>query len=200
MAVVHLKDLDVELGSKRLGDARGQQREQVDAEAHIAGLDDGGMTGGGFDLGLIRVRQAGRADDMHDAGLRRKRREGCGRGRRGEIEHALDAGEHGQRIVGDGDAERLEPSHLADVAADCRRALDLDAAGDGAARRRRDHTGQRLAHASRCPEHGQSHVAHCQCPSGDTVAMLTMIEGPLNTHATFYDATAPRHKPRDAER
>ena len=59
-------------------------------EAHIAGLDDGGMAGGGLDLGLVGVGEAGRADDMDDAGLRRQRRKLHRRSRRGEVEHAVD--------------------------------------------------------------------------------------------------------------
>ena len=118
MAVVHLQDLDIEFGAERRGDLGGERGEQVDAQAHIAGLDDGGMAGGGLDLGLVGRGEAGRADDMDEAGLRRQRGEFDGRGRRGEIEHAVDVSEDGEGIVGDGDAERLEASHFADVAAD----------------------------------------------------------------------------------
>src|SRR5262249_34428318 len=39
VAVMHLEDLDVELGPQSLRDALGKDREQVDAKAHIAGLD-----------------------------------------------------------------------------------------------------------------------------------------------------------------
>ena len=51
VAVVHLEDLDVEiLGLERLRRLLDQDGEQVDAEAHIAGFDDGRMAGGGGDL------------------------------------------------------------------------------------------------------------------------------------------------------
>ena len=160
MAVVHLQDLDVELRAERLRHALGEEREQVDAKAHIAGLDDGRMTGRRLDLGLVGLGEARRADDMNDARLSGEGREGDGRGGRGEIEHAVDIGEHGERIVGDGDAERVEPGDLADIAADRRRALDLDAAGDGAARRRHERAGQRLAHAPSGPENSQFHLTH----------------------------------------
>ena len=108
-------------GPSACGDAPVKKREQVDAETHITGLDDGGMTGGGLDLGLIGVGQTGRADHVNDARLRRERGEGDGRDWRGEVEHAVDLSEYRKRLVGDGDAERLDPRHLADVAADCRR-------------------------------------------------------------------------------
>src|SRR5215467_4440483 len=100
VAMMHFENLDVELWSKRLGHARGETSEQVDAEAHVARFDDGGMTGGGGDLGLVWLGEAGRANDMDNAGLRRERGKGHGRGRHG-------------------DAEGLDPRHLADVPADC---------------------------------------------------------------------------------
>ena len=70
-------------------------------------------------------------------------------------------GEDGEWIVGNGDAEGIEACNLADIATDGRRPLDLDAAGDNAARRLRDHAGQRLAHASSGAQHGQFHLTHC---------------------------------------
>jgi len=70
-------------------------------------------------------------------------------------------GEDGKGIISDGDAEGIEAGNLADIAADSGRPFDLDAAGDNAARRLRDHAGQRLAHASSGPEHGQFHLTHC---------------------------------------
>src|SRR4029079_6922806 len=38
MAVMHLQDLDIEFRAKRAGDLSGQDGEQIDALAHIAGL------------------------------------------------------------------------------------------------------------------------------------------------------------------
>jgi hypothetical protein len=159
---MHLEDLDVELGSKDFRHARGETGEQVDAETHIAGFDDGSMTGGGNDLGLVRLGQTCRADDMDDASLRRERGEGHGRSRRGEVEHALNAGEHRQGIVGDGHAERLDPGHLANVTADHGRALSFDAAHNHAAGCGGKHAGQRLAHAPCGAKHGDPHVTHCR--------------------------------------
>ena len=65
--VVHLEDLDVEVGVERFGDLAREGRQQVDAEAHVAGLDDGGVARGRGDLGLVRGRETGGADDVHDA-------------------------------------------------------------------------------------------------------------------------------------
>ena len=157
---MHLQDLDIEFRPERASDLRGQHGEQIDALAHIAGLDDGRMTRDGLDLGLVGGREAGRADDMDEARLRRQRGKCERRSGRGKIEHAVDLGEHGMRLVGDGDAKRLQAGHLADVAADRRRALGLDAAGDQAARRLDQHPRQRLAHAPGGSQHGNLHVAH----------------------------------------
>jgi hypothetical protein len=68
--------------------------------------------------------------------------------------------QHGERIVGYGDAERVEPGDLADIAADRRRTLDLDAAGHGAARRCHESAGQSLAHTPSGPENSQFHLTH----------------------------------------
>ena len=70
VAVVHLEDLDVEIGVERLRRLAHQGGEQIDAEAHIAGLDDDRMARGGLELLLVVGREAGGADDMDDARLR----------------------------------------------------------------------------------------------------------------------------------
>ena len=75
-------------------------------------FDDRGMPGGGLDLGFVRRGKAGCADHMNDAGLRRKRGKRRGRGRCGEVEHAVDMGKHRERIVGDGNAEGSDPRRL----------------------------------------------------------------------------------------
>ena len=82
-------------GPSASGHARGEHGKQVHAEAHIAGLDDGRVTRGGLDLGFVGRAKPGRADDMHDAGLRRECRRSDRRRRAGEIEHAVDIGEDG---------------------------------------------------------------------------------------------------------
>ena len=98
VAVVHLQDLDVEiLRPERLRGLLDQHGEQIDAEAHIAGFDDGRVTGGGGDLGVVLRAAAGGADDMHDARLRGIAGELDARGGHGEIEHAVGLGEGGQR-------------------------------------------------------------------------------------------------------
>ena len=40
LVVMHLENLDVEAVVERLRHALGQRRQQIDAEAHVAGLDD----------------------------------------------------------------------------------------------------------------------------------------------------------------
>ena len=53
LVVMHLEDFDVEAVVERLGHALGQRREQIDAEAHVAGLHDHGALGGLRDLRLF---------------------------------------------------------------------------------------------------------------------------------------------------
>ncbi len=69
LIVMHLENFDVERGIERLGHALGQRRQQIDAEAHIAGLDDLGRLGRVLDLAFVGGAQAGGADDVHLAGL-----------------------------------------------------------------------------------------------------------------------------------
>ena len=127
--------------------------------------------------------------------LSRQRGEFDGRGRRGEVEHAVDLGKEGQGIVGDGDAERLESRHLADIAAERGRALGLDAAGDRAARGLGQHAGQRLAHAPGSSQHGNFHVTHGGPPSHAKGAEALLERTSNPPRATFYAASHPAHKP-----
>ena len=52
-----------------------ERRQQIDAEAHVAGLDDHRGLGGLLDLGLVGGAQAGGADDVHLAGPWRRARQ-----------------------------------------------------------------------------------------------------------------------------
>ena len=71
---------------ERLRHALDQRRQQIDAEAHIAGLDDDRARGDALDHGVVASRKAGGADDMHEAALGGDRDIGDGRGRHGEID------------------------------------------------------------------------------------------------------------------
>ena len=55
--MVHLDDLDVEIGVERLRRLADENGEEIDAEAHIAGLDDDGVTRRGGDLRLVGRRR-----------------------------------------------------------------------------------------------------------------------------------------------
>ncbi len=109
--VVHFQHFDIPAGRvQRLRRLTNQNAEQVHAEAHVAGLDDAGMAGGGGDLLLVLFRQARRADDMDDARLRRQFGEIAGGGGRGEIDDAVCGDEGLQRIVSDRDAQMPKPA------------------------------------------------------------------------------------------
>ena len=65
--VVHFEHLDVEVGVERCGDLARQCDQQVDAEAHVAGLDDRRVARRGLDRRFMLGREARRADDVDDA-------------------------------------------------------------------------------------------------------------------------------------
>ena len=165
VAVMHLEDLDVEVARverpRRLFD---QDRQQVDAEAHIARLDDRRVARRRGDPGVVVRAAAGRADDMHDARLRGVAGELDGRGRHGEVEHAVGLGEGRQRIVGHGHVDRADAGDLAGILAEMRRAGPLDGAGDAHAFHGVDGADQRLAHAAGGAHDDQAHVAQRLCP------------------------------------
>ena len=162
MAVVQLEDLDVEFGPERARHSCRETGQKIDAETHIAGLDDRRVPSSCLDLGLIISREPGRADDIDDARLSGEPGESDRGLRRGEIEDAMNLGEDRQRIVGDGDAEGPEPCHLAQIAADRGRALGLDAGGEHAAFRRGNGPGKRLPHAACGAKHSELHLGHGQ--------------------------------------
>ena len=128
--VMHFQNFDVEVRPKRPRGLLHERREQVHAEAHIAGLHNGGMARRRFDLGLVFGREPGRADDMDDARLRGQRRGLKACGGHGEIEHALDLREQRQRIGHDGHANMAHARDLARILADYGRARPLDRARD----------------------------------------------------------------------
>ena len=67
LVVMHLENFDVVILIERLRHALDQRRQQIDAEAHIAGLDDDGALGRFGDHGLLLGGVAGGADDMNNA-------------------------------------------------------------------------------------------------------------------------------------
>src|SRR5438067_3095101 len=69
--VVYFEDLDIEFIAERRCDLLYERGENIDSEAHIAGLDDAGVARGGFNPGIPLCIDAGRADHMDDARLGR---------------------------------------------------------------------------------------------------------------------------------
>ncbi len=164
-AVVHFEDFDVEVGVERLGRFAYQDGEQVDAEAHVARLDDRGMARGGGDLRLVVAREARGADDVDDARLRGELGDAEGHGRRGEIEHTVGRGEDGQGIGGNRHAARADPSERAGVGADLRRVGPLDRAGQRHALGLGNDADERPPHAPCGADDRQLHLVHAVSPS-----------------------------------
>ena len=99
-------------------DALDQRRQKIDAEAHVAGLDDPGTAAGGGDDCLLLRRKAGGADDVNEAAARRLRGEEHGRRGNGEVENAVGLGEQRLDLVGHQDAVHAEAGQFAGVAPD----------------------------------------------------------------------------------
>ena len=122
---------------ERRGYLAHEAREQVDAERHVAGLDDARMARGRFELGEIGLLQAGGADHVDDARLGGERREGDGGGGRREVEHAVGLGEDGQRIVGHVHVEQADAGEQPGIVPERGRALPLDGADEACSPRSR---------------------------------------------------------------
>ena len=164
VAVVHFQHLDVPVaGVQRLRRLAHQHREQVDAEAHVAGLDDAGMARGGMQPGLVAFVHAGGADDMDNPRLGGEIGEFERCLGRGEIEHAFGPGENRQRVVGDGHAVRAEPGEFTRILAEHLRSGPLDGAGQMDTVNLGDGADQRLAHAAGGADDDQPHASGCCC-------------------------------------
>jgi len=102
--VMHLQDFDVEGIVERLGDAPGERRQEVDAEAHIAGLHDHRALGRVLDPCFVGSSQTRGADDVDLAALGRERGKGDRRRWRGEVDNAVGLGEQRRRVTAELDA------------------------------------------------------------------------------------------------
>ena len=163
--MVHFQHLDVEIfRSERLGRLLDEHREQIDAEAHIAGFDDRRVAGGCGDLCIVLGGAAGGADDMHDPRLRgiAGKLDACGGN--AEIEHAIGLCEGRQGIVGDGDAQRSDAGEFAGILAEIWGAWPFDRRRDARPGNRVDGANQRLAHAAGGSYDDEAHIAHALLP------------------------------------
>ncbi len=150
-----------------------QAGQQVDAERHVAGLDDPGVERRRLQLGEIVRRQAGGADHVDDAGLGGEFGVEHRRGRRREVEDAVGLGEDGQRIVGDRDAPRRQPGEHARILAERRRPLALDRAGERAALGAGHGLDQHPPHAPEAPTTTRR-MDHDPCVGGPGRARLAL--------------------------
>ena len=142
------------------GDLLGQRREQIDAEAHVAGLDDGRVCLAASAIAAsaaaskpvvpmtwtLPVGGQARERDASPSGLVKSTM-------------ASDGGNNGRGIARNGDAERSSAGEFADVLAEHGRARRLRGAADRAAGLGRDRADQFAAHAAGRAHHGDLHVA-----------------------------------------
>ncbi len=120
-AMMHFGDFNIELGAERAGGLFDESGEEIDPEAHIAGTDDDGMAGRGFELCEVFRGESRRADDMDDAGLGGKGGEFDAGSRRGEIDNAVGSNNGGERIARDFDTAGAKFGEKAGVLAERRR-------------------------------------------------------------------------------
>ena len=164
-AVVGFDDFNIPIGIQRCGDFLRQTRQQVDAKAHVAGLNDHGMVGGGIKLGVVRRFKAGGADNVDGAGLGGER----GKFHRGsggsEINYRLRAGEGFERVIADQDSKCCAAHAFPNIAADPGMAGAFDAACQLGVRVGGDAFDQHLTHATRgSGDDDSGDVGHVRSP------------------------------------
>src|SRR5690606_30929907 len=118
LAVMHLDDLDVEVRVERFCNAPRDGGQQVDAEAHVARLDDGSVAGGSLYCGLVAFAETCCSDDMHDACVGGEAGDVDGRGGDGEVDDGVAPRDELKGIGGHGEAERRKAGKDAEVGTD----------------------------------------------------------------------------------
>jgi len=172
--VVHFQDLNVVVVRERRRHAFDQGEQQVDAEAHVRRLDNGGVQRRPFDGLLLRKVEAGRADHVRDLGLRRELGVRDGGRRHREVDHRVGLGEEIERIVADREAERPEADQFPEIAANRVGLGGLGPAGDLAALGRVHGAEQHAAHAPGAADDSDLHAVH-----GRRLRALPVVPGGL---------------------
>jgi hypothetical protein len=97
-------DFDVVVGTQDARHAPDERHEEIDADAHIGGVDNCRMFRRALQLRFLLRVQAGRPDDMHHPRLCGQGRMGHGRLRVRKVEDRIAGGEQDGRIGIDPDA------------------------------------------------------------------------------------------------
>ena len=153
--MVHLDHLDVEIFIQQAGHLLGDQRQHVDAQAHIAFPHDGDCFRRLVDRRVILRRHAGGANHKIGLGLHGQGGMRHGRRRRREIQHHRRPFEHGPRVILHCQAQTIQTGQLAQIPAQSIMPRPLGAAGDGAALGRRDLPQQIDTHAPGTANHAK---------------------------------------------
>ena len=95
---MHLQNFDVERSVKRLRHPLGEGSQQIDAETHVARLDDHCGFCRLLDLRLVGCAQACGSDYVNLAPLCRECSKGDARDRRGEIDNPISLEQQRRRI------------------------------------------------------------------------------------------------------
>jgi len=155
VAVVRLDDLDVVAGRHGLGRHFEQLEGDVDAHAHVGRHHDRDVLGDLGDLGLLRVAEAGGADDGLHAQLaadREVRERALGAS---EVDEHLRVLQACAQVGHDGHAA-VETQEGAGIGAQGRAADDVEGAGQAQVGRIAHGLDQHVAHAARSPGDGNA--------------------------------------------
>ncbi len=118
IAVMHLDNLNVKIFPERGRHLACQGDEEIDAKAHVAGLDDHGLLGGLLDGSLACRIQAGRADDVDGCMLCGALCKGRGGLRAREVEDGAGGSDDGFAVVADRNTKVPQSSKFANVLAE----------------------------------------------------------------------------------
>ena len=162
VAMVHFENLDVVVGAERRAHLLHQGQQKIHAEAHIGGLHDGRLGGGGGQGGLVLGFQSRGADHVDRPGRFRQAGMDQQRRRRGEIDHRVGRGKQGRRVVADREALGPDPGEVAEVLADHWGAREFRAAGKRAAVRLVDDARHHAAHAAGTADDADPERLHIQ--------------------------------------
>ena len=165
LVVVHLEDLDVEVLVERLRHALDQRRQQIDAQAHVAGLDDHRALAPP-PRSASRPRRVSPVVPMTCTSPCRAASSAKATVAAGMVKSIRPSAcaSSGATSVATRDAVLAQPRELAGVAADHGRARRLDRARERRAVHRRDGLDQRAPHAPAGAGHDQPHVGHRFAP------------------------------------
>jgi hypothetical protein len=160
LAVMHFEDLDIPFLAEGRSDLADHAREDIDAERHVARLNDAGVLRRRLELREIGIGEPSRSDHVDDAGLSREAGERDARGGRREVEDAIRLRERGPRIGGNRHPRVAAAGEQSRVLPDRERAFALDGADEATAVGVDHRLDKGASHAPGGASHHEPHLGH----------------------------------------